>query len=287
MLGQPPQPVPQPAPQPAPQPPQPDRSNFVVYFDGVTKVFRDQRTGKEHVAIKDVDFAVEDLPDKGEFIAVLGPSGCGKSTVLKIIAGLEPQWPQTSGTVLVKGRPVTCPGPDRGMVFQSYSSYPCYNVLDNVAFGLELQGIPREERRAVAAEWIKKVRLAGAESKYPNELSGGMQQRVALARTLAVKPKIILMDEPFGALDRTTRWEMQDLLVQLWREVQATVFLVTHDIAEAVYLGDRIYIMSGSPGTIIEEVRVPSPSGKAAEQQRTVEFSAIVNEISRKVEKAR
>ncbi len=279
---------PQPQPQQlAPQQAaQPDRSNFVVFFQGVSKVFTDRRTGKQTTAVKDVNFAVEDLPNKGEFIAVLGPSGCGKSTVLKIIAGLEPHWPQTTGTVLVKGKPVTAPGPDRGMVFQSYSSYPCYNVLDNVAFGLTLQGMPGRTRREIAMEWIRKVKLAGAEYKYPHELSGGMQQRVALARTLAVKPKIILMDEPFGALDRITRWEMQDLLIELWREVQATVFLVTHDIAEAVYLGDRVYIMSGSPGTIIEEARIPPPTGKAAEQQRTAEFSAVVNEISRKVEKA-
>jgi ABC-type nitrate/sulfonate/bicarbonate transport system ATPase subunit len=255
----------------------------VVEFKGVSKTFVSP-DGTEHVAVKDVSFQVEDLPGKGEFIAVLGPSGCGKSTILNLIAGLDPVHPATTGEVLVGGRPVTGPGPDRGMVFQTYSSYPCYTVLDNVAFGLALQGMGKEERYEKAMRWIKRVHLDGSEGKYPHQLSGGMRQRVALARTLAVHPKIILMDEPFGALDRVTRWEMQDLLIELWHDVEATVFLITHDIAEAVYLGDRIYVMSASPGTILEEIQVPSPSGNAAETQRTTEFSELVNEVSRKFE---
>jgi NitT/TauT family transport system ATP-binding protein len=170
------------------------------------------------------------------------------------------------------------------MVFQTYSSYPCYTVLQNVAFGLALKGVGKDEREEKAMRWIKRVRLEGSETKYPHQLSGGMRQRVALARTLAVHPKIILMDEPFGALDRVTRWEMQDLLTELWAEVQATVFLITHDIAEAVYLGDRIYILSDAPGTIVEEITVPAPSGDAAATQRSAEFSALVNEVSHKFE---
>ncbi len=257
----------------------------VVEFKNVSKIYRHPVTGKDQYAIKDVSFRVEDVPGRGEFIGVLGPSGCGKSTILKIIAGLAPSFPHSSGSVVVNGKAVGGPGPDRGMVFQSYSSFPCYTVLDNVAFGLMLQGVPRAERHAEAMDWIRKVRLAGSEYKYPHELSGGMQQRVAIARTLAVKPRIILMDEPFGALDRVTRWEMQDLLVELWREVHATVFLITHDIAEAVYLGDRIFIVSDAPGTISEVLKLPHATGAAAETQRTAKFSELVNEVSRRVEK--
>ena len=256
----------------------------VVEFRNVGKTFVGS-DGVEHVAIKDVNFKVDDIPDKGEFIVLLGPSGCGKSTILNLVAGLEPVHPPTVGDALVFGQPVSGPGPDRGMVFQTYSSFPCYTVLENVAFGLMLQGVGKAEREAEAMRWIERVRLKGSETKYPHQLSGGMRQRVAIARTLALQPRIILMDEPFGALDRVTRWEMQDLLVELWHEVQATVFLITHDIAEAVYLGDRIYIMSQGPGTIVEEIRVPPPSGDAAATQRTAEFAALVNEVSYKFER--
>ncbi|MCA8925760.1 MAG: ABC transporter ATP-binding protein [Planctomycetes bacterium] len=256
----------------------------VVEFKQVGKTFISP-DGTPHEAIRDVNFCVEDLDDEGEFIALLGPSGCGKSTILNLIAGLEPVHPATTGEVLVFGQPVHGPGPDRGMVFQSYSSFPCYNVLDNVAFGLKLQGVEKDEREERAMRWIKRVQLAGSEKKYPHQLSGGMRQRVAIARTLAIHPRIILMDEPFGALDRVTRWGMQDLLVELWREVEATVFLITHDIAEAVYLGDRVFIMSEGPGTIVEVVDVPAPSGDAATTQRTEAFSNLVHTVSQKFEK--
>jgi NitT/TauT family transport system ATP-binding protein len=255
----------------------------VVQFKKVGKTFIGA-DGKSHEAIKDVTFTIEDIPDKGEFIVLLGPSGCGKSTVFNLIAGLEPVHPATTGEVLVFNEPVRGPGPDRGMVFQAYSSFPCYTVLENVAFGLKLQGVGKEEREEKAMRWIERVRLKGSESKYPHQLSGGMRQRVALARTLVLQPRIILMDEPFGALDRVVRWEMQDLLIDLWREVQATVFLITHDIAEAVFLGDRIQIFSNAPGTILEEVRIPPPSGPAAEVQRSDAFAALVNEVSFKFE---
>jgi ABC-type nitrate/sulfonate/bicarbonate transport system ATPase subunit len=258
----------------------------VVECRGLTKVFRDPRTGKDVTAIQDISFTVEDIPKQGEFITLLGASGCGKSTLLNNIAGLEPHFPPTKGDILIKGRPVTGPGPDRGMVFQSYSSFPCYTILENVAFGLKLQGVPEKEREDIAADWIKKVKLGGFERCYPRELSGGMRQRVALARTLAVKPRIILMDEPFGALDRLTRWEMQDLLIELWEKVEATVFLVTHDIPEAVFLGDRVFIFTPRPGRLLEIVKLPRPTEKAAEMQRTTKFAEIVNEISRKVEAA-
>ena len=247
----------------------------VVDFKGVTKKFGDL------MVIRDVTFTVEDLPGKGEFICILGPSGCGKSTVLRLIAGLRPHFPTTVGTVLVGGGAVAGPGPDRSMVFQDYTSFDNRTVEDNVAFGLECRGVPSKERRERAREWIQRVGLdvkrdAG---KYPSELSGGMRQRVAIARTLALSPRIILMDEPFGALDPTTRLHMQGLLVDLWRSAEATVFFVTHSIEEAVYLGDRVYIFSSAPGTILKELRVPGPEFPPKEMQRRPEFMQYVFEI--------
>src|ERR687888_873459 len=247
----------------------------VVDFRDVTKKFGDL------TVIRDVTFAVPDLPGKGEFIAMLGPSGCGKSTVLRLIAGLRPHHPATEGTVLVADKPVEQPGSDRGMVFQDYTSFDNRTVEDNVAFGLECRGVPARNRRELAREWIGKVGLdvkrdAG---KYPSELSGGMRQRVAIARTLILSPRIILMDEPFGALDPTTRLHMQALLVDLWRDAQATVFFVTHSIEEAVYLGDRVYVFSPAPGTILREMEVPPPDKPPKEMQRDPGFVERVFEL--------
>jgi NitT/TauT family transport system ATP-binding protein len=271
-------------------------AEWVISFDGVTKRFGG------YTAVQDVNFKIYDIPGKGEFIGVLGPSGCGKSTILSMIAGF---YPPSQGQVLMHGRPIAGPASDRGLVFQSYSSFPNLRVWENVAFGLLLKelnappslaaglvrrvigvrGAARRRMREEAMHWVERVDLAGSADKYPHELSGGMRQRVAIARTLAVKPRVLLMDEPFGALDRVTRWEMQDLLVRIWHEVEATVFLVTHDLAEAVYLGDRVFILSDSPGTLIEEVSLPPPDRPAAEMQREPEFNGIVNEISAKVER--
>jgi NitT/TauT family transport system ATP-binding protein len=247
----------------------------VVDFSGVTKKFGDL------TVIRDVTFSVRDLPGKGEFIAMLGPSGCGKSTVLRLIAALRPHFPASEGTVLVGGKPVESPGSDRSMVFQDYTSFDNRTVEDNVAFGLECRGVPAGERRERAREWIAKVGLDVKRDaqKYPTELSGGMRQRVAIARTLILSPRIILMDEPFGALDPTTRLHMQALLVDLWREAQATVFFVTHSIEEAVYLGDRVYVFSSSPGTILREMELPSPDRPPKEAQREPAFIERVFEI--------
>ena len=249
----------------------------VVEFRSVTKTYG-AGGPNAFTAIKDVTFVVEDLPGKGELIAVLGPSGCGKSTILRLIAGLEPQHPPTMGEVLVQGRSVTGPGADRGMVFQDYTSFDHRTVLDNVTFGLECQGVPRKLRDELGREWIDKVGLdvATDQHKYPHELSGGMRQRVAIARTLILRPRIILMDEPFGALDPQTRMNMQDLLVTLWRQVEATVFFVTHSIEEAVYLGDRVYILSSSPGTLVKELEVDPPERPAREMQRESAFQETV-----------
>jgi NitT/TauT family transport system ATP-binding protein len=247
----------------------------VVDFDHVTKRFGSL------TVIRDVTFSVPDLPHKGEFVAILGPSGCGKSTVLRLIAGLRPHHPPTEGTVVVGGQPVERPGSDRSMVFQDYTSFDNRTVEDNVAFGLECRGVPARERRERAREWIGKVGLNVKRdaTKFPSELSGGMRQRVAIARTLILSPRIILMDEPFGALDPTTRLHMQALLVDLWREAQATVFFVTHSIEEAVYLGDRVYVFSSSPGTILREMQVPPPDRPPKEMQREPEFMQYVFEI--------
>lgn len=249
----------------------------VVQFRNVTKTYN-HGEWNAFTAIQDVNFVVEDRPDRGEFISVLGPSGCGKSTILKLIAGLEPQHPATVGEVTVLGEPVTGPGADRGMVFQDYTSFDHRSVLDNVTFGLECRGIPRKDRAEQGERWISRVGLDVGKDidKYPHELSGGMRQRVAIARTLILRPRIILMDEPFGALDPTTRLAMQDLLVGLWREVQATVFFVTHSIEEAVYLGDRVHLLSNSPGTILEELEVAPPDRPAMEMQRESAFQETV-----------
>jgi len=257
----------------------------LVEFRKVTKTFG---TGSDaFTAIRDVSFCVENRPGQGEFISILGPSGCGKSTILRLIAGLSPQHPATSGEVLIEGRPVTGPGADRGMVFQDYTSFDHRTVLENVAFGLECRGVPRAERVAIAREWIGRVGLDVKDDadKYPHQLSGGMRQRVAIARTLVLRPRIILMDEPFGALDPSTRLKMQNLLVELWRELEATVFFITHSIEEAVYLGDRVYVMSSSPGTILREITVPPPDRPAAVMQRAPEFLDIVFELRDTIEK--
>jgi NitT/TauT family transport system ATP-binding protein len=249
----------------------------VVAFRQVTKVYNENQPNA-FIAIREVSFVVDDLVDKGEFVCILGPSGCGKSTILRLIAGLEPQHPPTIGQVLVLGRPVLGPGADRGMVFQDYTSFDHRTVLDNVTFGLECQGIPRNQRYEIGREWIQRVGLTVTtdQYKYPHELSGGMRQRVAIARTLTLRPRIILMDEPFGALDPHTRMSMQDLLISLWHEVQATVFFITHSIEEAVFLGDRAYVMGNSPGTILEELTLQPSDRPAKEMQRDPRFQETV-----------
>ena len=212
---------------------------------------------------------------------MLGPSGCGKSTILRLIAGLPPQHPPSEGEVLVLGQAVTRPGADRGMVFQDYTSFDHRTVLENITFGLECRGVRRAEREALGRQWIEHVGLDVAKDagKYPHELSGGMRQRVAIARTLILRPRIILMDEPFGALDPQTRMNMQDLLVSLWHEVHATVFFVTHSIEEAVFLGDRVYVMGRAPGTILRELEVEPADRPARVMQRDPRFQETVSYI--------
>jgi NitT/TauT family transport system ATP-binding protein len=216
-------------------------------------------SGEKIEALKDVNLDVEDAfspsgRDVGEFRVLLGPSGCGKSTLLRMIAGLDKP---SSGEVLVNGQAVTGPGKDRGMVFQKYTSFPWLTVAQNVAYGMKINGVPEAQRQETTDRLLKSVGLTAFADVYPETLSGGMQQRVAIARTLALRPSVILMDEPFGALDAQTRSDMQQLLLQIWDETACTILFVTHDVEEAVYLADRIFIMSSHPGTIVEDVHVP------------------------------
>ncbi len=254
----------------------------VVVFKNVTKSFGP--THQPKVAIQDISFVVEDAPDIGELVTIVGPSGCGKSTLLRIIAALKPHFPPTSGEVLVLGRPVQEPGPDRGLVDQKYSLLPHLRVAENIAFGLKLRGVNRKERLDRAQEWVKKVGLEGFEDKFPSELSGGMQQRVAIAATLILQPRILLMDEPFGALDPGIRLRMQELLIKLWSEQQGTVFLVTHSVEEAVYLGDRVFLMAAKPGRLVEIIKVPRPSESPEESRRKPWFINFCQGLLRRLE---
>ena len=259
-----------------------DERPDVVVFKNVTKKFGEGPNAK--VAIEDVSFVVEDLPNIGELIAIVGPSGCGKSTMLRTIASLKPHFPPTKGEVLVFGKPASDPGPDRGLVDQKYSLLPHLDVLNNVAFGVKLRGLARSERLDRACEWVKKVGLEGNEKKFPSELSGGMQQRVALAATLILGPRILLMDEPFGALDPGIRLRMQELLLQLWKEQEATVFIVTHSVEEAVYLGDRVFVMAPNPGRLVEIMKVPRPLEPPEESRRKPWFTDFCQKLLRRLE---
>jgi NitT/TauT family transport system ATP-binding protein len=258
---------------------------LIVEFQGVSKTYDAEGPGAT-TAIHDISFEVVNKPGRGEIVSLLGPSGCGKSTILRLIAGLRPQFPATAGTVKVMGKPVEGPGPDRGMVFQDYTSFDNRTVLQNIAFGLECAGVSRKEREDRARLWIGKVGLDVKRDadKFPHQLSGGMRQRVAIARTLILSPHIILMDEPFGALDPVTRLNMQDLLISLWREQEETVFFVTHSVEEAVFLGDRILVLTGNPGTIVKDMELPVPDRPAREMQREPSFTQTVFAIRDVVE---
>jgi NitT/TauT family transport system ATP-binding protein len=214
---------------------------------GVFKLFN--ANGNQMEALQNINLEIEE----NEFICFIGPSGCGKTTLLRIIAGLEEP---SGGEILLEGRPIKGPGPERGMVFQEYSLFPWRTVLDNVAFGLELRGISKEERHKKARQYLKMVELERFEERYPHELSGGMKQRVAIARALVNDPKALLMDEPFGALDAQTRNIMQSELLRIWEEEKKTIVFVTHSVDEAIYLADRIVIMSARPGKIKDVIKI-------------------------------
>jgi NitT/TauT family transport system ATP-binding protein len=267
---------------PSPAAPTPSGPAELVRFDNVSKSFGAGPTAK--LAVQDVSFVVHDLPNTGELVAIVGPSGCGKSTVLRMLAGLLPHHPPTTGEVLAFGKRITGPSAERGMVDQKYSLMPHLTVAENIAFGLKLRGVASSERRARAHEWAQKVGLDGSEDKYPSELSGGMQQRVSIAATLILEPKILLMDEPFGALDPKIRMQMQELLVKLWREQQSTVFLVTHSMEEAVYLGDRVLRMAAKPGRLVEKLHLPRPDEPPDVMRQRPWFNTLTQDLLRRLE---
>ncbi|MFG5407972.1 ABC transporter ATP-binding protein [Piscinibacter sakaiensis] len=217
---------------------------------------------------------------ENDFITILGPSGCGKSTLLRIVAGLDTP---TAGEVLLDGRRIDGPGADRGMVFQSYTLFPWLTVRDNVCFGLRERGLPRAEQLERAQAFIAKVGLTGFENHYPKQLSGGMQQRVAIARALANGPRMLLMDEPFGALDHQTRELMQELLLGIWEAERTTVLFVTHDIDEAVFMGSRVVVMSARPGRIKRDLAVPLAHPRHYSVKTSPAFSALKAELTEQV----
>lgn len=214
---------------------------------------------------------------RGEFVAVLGPSGCGKTTLARIVVGLDRD---ITGDVLIDGRPAGPPGPDRCLVFQNYGLLPWRTVQANVELGLEIQGIPRAERRATAGEYIELVGLTGFERRFPHEISGGMQQRTGLARALATSPRMLVMDEPFGSLDAQMRTLLQDELLRICELVQTTVLFVTHSIDEAVYLADRILVFSARPGRTVAEVDEGLPRPRTNALRATREFNEVRQRVS-------
>ena len=233
------------------------------------KVFYGRR-GADVVALDGISLQIHDR----EMVSIVGASGCGKSTLLKVIAGLEAP---TAGELLLDGHPIEGPGRDRGMVFQEYTLYPWLTVRKNVEFGLT--GHSKQERRNIARQFLEVVGLSKFEANYPGELSGGMQQRVAIARALAYKPTILLMDEPFGALDAQTRSLMQDLLLKIWSEESLTVLFVTHDVDEAVYLSDRLYVLSARPGRVKEVVDIGLSRPREYSVQLTSEFLELKHHV--------
>ena len=240
---------------------------------GVTYIGRD---GTQTEAVKEVTLDIVDKPGLGEIVVFLGPSGCGKSTILKAVAGLLPP---SRGEVLVDGKPVTGVGRDRGMVFQAYTSFGWLTVRDNVEYGLRLRGVPKKEREEHSEKYLRAVGLLEFADRYPKDLSGGMKQRVAIARTLINKPKLVLMDEPFGALDPQTRWGMQSLLLDVSRTEDNTILFVTHDVSEAVYLADTIYVLSPRPTRILHRVDVPFFSSRDVSLKSSNEFRNVEKKL--------
>jgi NitT/TauT family transport system ATP-binding protein len=236
----------------------------------ISKYF--ERGGQQISAIDNFSLSVEE----GEFVSIVGPSGCGKSTFLHMVGGFEPI---TLGAISVAGRFVTTPGPDRGMLFQDYALFPWRTVLGNVGWSLELAGVSKLERLERAEYYLDMVGLSSFRDAYPSELSGGMQQRIALARVLAFEPAMLLMDEPFGALDAQTREIMQEELTTIWQNHKRTVLFVTHDIEEAVYLSDRVIVFSARPGRLKADIVIDLPRPRMPQIRKSVEFQSLKNRI--------
>jgi NitT/TauT family transport system ATP-binding protein len=240
---------------------------------GVTYI---DRHGRSTEAVREVSLDILDKPGIGEVVVFLGPSGCGKSTILKSVAGLLPP---TRGEVLVEGKPVEGVGRDRGMVFQAYTSFGWLTIRENVEYGLRLRSIPRDERRKLSDKYLKSVGLDEFADHYPKDLSGGMKQRVAIARTLINQPKLVLMDEPFGALDPQTRWGMQSLLLDVSRSEDNTILFVTHDVSEAVYLADTIYVLAPRPTHILHRIDVPFFANRDIALKSSTEFRNVEKKL--------
>jgi ABC-type nitrate/sulfonate/bicarbonate transport system ATPase subunit len=237
-----------------------------IALRGVTKRFG------AHTVIHALDLAIA----HDEFVVLVGPSGCGKSTILRIIAGLEEA---SGGRVLLDGREIREPGKDRGMVFQAYTLFPWLTVEENIAFGLDVAGRSKSDQRDAVKSYMEKIGLKGFEKAYPSKLSGGMKQRVAIARALANDPEVLLMDEPFGALDAQTRSVMQELLLSVWDESHKTILFVTHDVEEAVFIGDTIYVMTARPGRIKARIEVKLPTKRTYDMKLSDEFMDIKREV--------
>jgi NitT/TauT family transport system ATP-binding protein len=246
------------------------KREIILEVKELQKVFN---TAKGDVtALKNINFKAH----RREFVSVIGASGCGKSTLIRILAGLETA---SSGQVLLDGKPVSGPGPDRGMVFQGYTLFPWLTVKKNVMFGLLSQGMTQANAESEALQWIDLVGLEKFAESYPDQLSGGMKQRVAIARALANKPRILLMDEPYGALDAQTRSKMQSYLLQIWHNIDITVLFITHDLDEAIYLSDRILVLKSHPGEVEEVIEVPVARPRDPEQFISPEFLATRKRI--------
>ncbi|MGN8005715.1 NitT/TauT family transport system ATP-binding protein/sulfonate transport system ATP-binding protein [Acidovorax sp. 99] len=246
-----------------------------VSIQAVSRVFETAK-GQRTQALQPVDFEVKD----NDFVTILGPSGCGKSTLLRIVAGLDHA---TSGRVLLDGVPVEGPGADRGMVFQSYTLFPWLTIEQNIRFGLRERGMPESQQKERAAYFIAKVGLRGFEQHFPKQLSGGMQQRTAIARALANDPKILLMDEPFGALDNQTRVLMQELLLGIWEAERKTVLFVTHDIDEAIFMANRVAVFSARPGRIKTELAVDLPHPRHYTIKTSPEFMDLKARLTEEI----
>jgi len=239
--------------------------DIILRVAKLSKVFNSH--GRSTLALNDISFTTH----RREFLCVVGPSGCGKSTLVRILAGLEEP---SSGEVLLEGHPVTEPGSDRGMVFQGYTLFPWLTVRKNVMFGPQVNGHGREEAEREALQWLQLIGLEKFADCYPNQLSGGMKQRVAIVRALANQPRVLLMDEPFGALDAQTRCRMQAHLLEIWRKIDITIVFITHDLDEAIFLADRILVLSAHPGEVQELIEVPVPRPRSAAQMILPEFLA-------------
>ena len=247
-----------------------------LVIENVSRVFPAVHGGTPTRALEPTSLTVGD----NDFVTILGPSGCGKSTLLRLVAGLDTP---TTGRILLDGRPVTDPGPDRGMVFQSYTLFPWLSVADNIAFGLREKGMPVVERQRIVAQWLGNIGLQSFAAHYPKQLSGGMQQRTAIARALANDPAILLLDEPFGALDNQTRALMQELLLGIWERDRKTVIFVTHDIEEAIFLASRVLVMSARPGRIKADLPVDLPHPRHYTIKTSPEFSALKARLTEEI----